>query len=292
VGPRTPSLAALCSVKRNLKKPFKAVQLLGALLQLIDEDATTMPHAYSAESNLRAASSSPGQEQTGDGMDGTSGGGGEGGASGSASSDESQSQSQSQSASVSGLHHRRLRQPHSASPASSSSSSCTPGPESFVRSAVPASASEQQQLLQRQQASPGPSGPRSLVRGGGGPSSSSQRGKLVSISGDYPLRILLAEDNLINQKMMVMLLRKLGYEILVAANGREALSLLEEQARRGKDHEIECILMDASMDVMDGMECTRCIRSQQLPHRVRPFIIAQTANVTEEYRVKCLQSGM
>ena len=94
------------------------------------------------------------------------------------------------------------------------------------------------------------------------------------------------------QKMMVMLLRKLGYEILVAANGREALTLLEEQARRGKEWEINCILMDASMDVMDGMECTRVIRAQQLPHRVRPVIIAQTANVTEEYRVKCLQSGM
>ena len=46
------------------------------------------------------------------------------------------------------------------------------------------------------------------------------------------------------------------------------------------------------MDVMDGMECTRVIRAQQLPHRIRPFIIAQTANVTDEYRAKCLQSGM
>jgi len=44
-----------------------------------------------------------------------------------------------------------------------------------------------------------------------------------------------------------MILRKLGYEILVAANGREALSLLESEARRGKQFEVECILMDASM---------------------------------------------
>ena len=104
--------------------------------------------------------------------------------------------------------------------------------------------------------------------------------------------ILLAEDNLINQKMMVMLLRKLGYEILVAVNGREALAVLEREALRGPQHEIECILMDASMDVMDGMECTRVIRVQQLPHRKRPFIIAQTANVSEEFRQKCLSSGM
>ena len=100
------------------------------------------------------------------------------------------------------------------------------------------------------------------------------------------------QDNLINQKMMVMLLRKLGYEILVAIHGRDALDVLEREARRGRNHEIEVILMDASMDVMDGMECTRVIRAQQLPTRIRPFIIAQTANVTEEFQRKCLQSGM
>lgn len=86
------------------------------------------------------------------------------------------------------------------------------------------------------------------------------------------------QDNLINQKMMVMLLRKLGYEILVAANGREALNLLETEARRGRAYEVQCILMDASMDVMDGMECARIIRAQQLPSRTRPFIIAQTVS--------------
>ena len=89
-----------------------------------------------------------------------------------------------------------------------------------------------------------------------------------------------------------MLLRKLGYEISVACNGREALDLLENKARQGRAQEISCILMDASMDVMDGLECTRVIRAQQLPHRMRPFIIAQTANVTEEFRQGCLQAGM
>lgn len=61
---------------------------------------------------------------------------------------------------------------------------------------------------------------------------------------------VFSEDNLINQKMMVMLLRKLGYEILVASNGREALNLLETEARKGRAFEIECILMDASMVLM------------------------------------------
>lgn len=123
-------------------------------------------------------------------------------------------------------------------------------------------------------------------------SSSSSRSKITSIASSYPLRILLAEDNAMNQKLMVMLLRKLGYEIQIAANGREVLSMLDREFTRGRQHEIQCILMDASMDVMDDMECTRVIRAQQLPHRVRPFIIAQTANATDEYRTRCLESGM
>jgi signal transduction histidine kinase/CheY-like chemotaxis protein len=118
------------------------------------------------------------------------------------------------------------------------------------------------------------------------------RNKIASISATYPLRILLAEDNLINQKMMVMLLRRLGYEICIADNGLAALQLIEEKAARGPEFEIQCIIMDASMDVMDGMECTRVIRSQQQPHRVRPFIIAHTANVTQEFKQNCLEAGM
>lgn len=89
-----------------------------------------------------------------------------------------------------------------------------------------------------------------------------------------------------------MLLRKLGYEILIAGNGQEALATLEREAARGPQHEIQCILMDASMDVMDGMKCTRVIRAHQLPTHARPFIIAQTANVTQEYQQACAESGM
>jgi len=128
--------------------------------------------------------------------------------------------------------------------------------------------------------------------GNGGGVSNSRPPKIRNISAQYPLRLLLAEDNLVNQRLMVMLLRKLGYELLVAVNGREVLEVMEREAARGRQHEVQCILMDASMDVMDGIECTRVIRAQQLPTRVAPFIIAQTANVTEEYRSKCLDAGM
>jgi len=96
----------------------------------------------------------------------------------------------------------------------------------------------------------------------------------------------------VNVKLMTMLFRKLGYELLVAANGREVLELLEAEAAKGRQHEVECILMDASMDVMDGIECTRVIRAHQMQSRTRPWIIGCTANVTEEHRAACLQAGM
>jgi CheY-like chemotaxis protein len=91
---------------------------------------------------------------------------------------------------------------------------------------------------------------------------------------------------------MVMLMRKLGYEIQVANNGQEVLLLLEREALRGPEFEIQCILMDVTMDVMDGIECTRLIRERQQLTRLRPFIIAQTANVSEVYRRNCLEAGM
>jgi len=57
--------------------------------------------------------------------------------------------------------------------------------------------------------------------------------------------------------MMVMMLRKLGYELCLAANGRDALALLEREAKRGREHEIQAILMDCSMTPIDGMECQK-----------------------------------
>jgi len=107
-----------------------------------------------------------------------------------------------------------------------------------------------------------------------------------------PLQVLLAEDNVINQKMMVMTLRKLGYDVLVAANGRDCIQLLDRQATLGANAEIEVILMDVSMDVMDGIECTTVIRQQQMPHRKRPYIIAQTANTSDDFRSRCAEAGM
>lgn len=100
----------------------------------------------------------------------------------------------------------------------------------------------------------------------------------------HPLKILLAEDNIINQKVAVKLLDKIGYRVDVVANGLEALEALMRQS-------YDVILMDVQMPEMDGLEATRIIR-QQWPDARQPQIIAMTANAMEGDREKCLAVGM
>jgi CheY-like chemotaxis protein len=97
-----------------------------------------------------------------------------------------------------------------------------------------------------------------------------------------PLRILVAEDNVINQQLILHILGNLGYEPAVAGNGRQALETLERQA-------FDLILMDVQMPEMDGLEATRMIR-QQLYRQ--PVVIALTANAMRGDREDCLAAGM
>ncbi|MCC6453389.1 MAG: response regulator [Caldilineaceae bacterium] len=110
-----------------------------------------------------------------------------------------------------------------------------------------------------------------------------------SIDGDlgtrFPLRILLAEDNMLNQKVALRMLKRLGYEADVAINGLQAL-----RAAEGQPYDV--ILMDVQMPEMDGLEATRQIRSVQNGKRHQPYIIAMTAAAMELDREKCLQAGM
>ncbi len=95
--------------------------------------------------------------------------------------------------------------------------------------------------------------------------------------------ILLVEDNLINQKVMLSLLRKKGYQVDVANNGQEALDLLSTTPYR-------LILMDVQMPVLDGLEATRRIRGN--PDWTALPIVAMTAHAMNGDRERCLQAGM
>ena len=97
-------------------------------------------------------------------------------------------------------------------------------------------------------------------------------------------RLLLVEDNVVNQKVVLAILRKKGYRIDVANDGREALNKLEVDDGYG------LILMDVQMPVLDGLETTRAIRRN--PKWERLPIIAMTAHAMSGDKERCLQSGM
>ena len=99
-----------------------------------------------------------------------------------------------------------------------------------------------------------------------------------------PLRVLLAEDNLINQQVGIRLLAKLGYRADVAANGEEVLEALRRQP-------YDLVLMDVQMPEMDGLEATRQIQAEWPPTE-RPYIVALTAHAHDEARRLCEEAGM
>jgi CheY-like chemotaxis protein/HPt (histidine-containing phosphotransfer) domain-containing protein len=100
----------------------------------------------------------------------------------------------------------------------------------------------------------------------------------------HPLRILVTEDNVVNQRLALRLLEKLGYRADVAANGLEALEALERQR-------YDLVLMDVQMPEMDGVEATRHIIEQSTDGE-RPWIVAMTAEVMRGDREGFLAAGM
>jgi two-component system sensor histidine kinase/response regulator len=99
------------------------------------------------------------------------------------------------------------------------------------------------------------------------------------------LRILLAEDNPVNQRLATRLLEKRGHSVVVAANGRQALTAFEKER-------FDLVFMDVQMPVMDGLEATVAIRVKERTSGSRTPIVALTAHAMKGDREKCLEAGM
>lgn len=106
----------------------------------------------------------------------------------------------------------------------------------------------------------------------------------VSVPTTNAVRLLLVEDNLINQKVATLMLKHMGYSADIANNGNEAVELVARNA-------YDLVLMDCLMPEMDGLEATRVIRSRRDYGATVP-IIAMTANAFAEDRQACLAAGM
>lgn len=101
------------------------------------------------------------------------------------------------------------------------------------------------------------------------------------------MKILLVEDNLLNQRIVLFSLKKFNHEVTIANNGQEAVD-------KFKENKFDVILMDIMMPVMDGLEATVKIREIEEIHKPdkRTPIIALTANTMDNDRTKCLSYGM
>jgi CheY-like chemotaxis protein len=116
-----------------------------------------------------------------------------------------------------------------------------------------------------------------------------QAGVAVKKITPSEVRVLLVEDNLVNQKVVLAILRKKGYHIDVASDGREALSKLDASLT-APNQTYNLVLMDVQMPVLDGLETTRIVRLNSRWDRLP--IIAMTAHAMNGDRERCLQAGM
>ena len=109
-------------------------------------------------------------------------------------------------------------------------------------------------------------------------------GSLIKTSEEAPIRILVAEDNLVNQKVVLKHLEKMGFHGDIATNGVRTLEALRQMP-------YSLILMDCQMPEMDGYEATRRVRKGEAGSATIP-IIAMTANAMQGDRERCLECGM
>lgn len=107
-------------------------------------------------------------------------------------------------------------------------------------------------------------------------------GKLTPLQ---PLRILVAEDSVVNQKLAVGLLSKHGHSVTLANNGKEAVTTFTSE-------QFDLVLMDVEMPIMDGLEATATIRAWENPKGTHVPIIAMTAHAMKSHRELCIEAGM
>jgi len=113
--------------------------------------------------------------------------------------------------------------------------------------------------------------------------SAEQRAQIApAIESIRPRLILVAEDNVVNQRVALRTLQKMGHEVVVASNGREAVDAARQRS-------FDLILMDVQMPVMDGFEATAALRDQE---KLRVPIVAMTAHAMAGDRELCLSAGM
>jgi CheY-like chemotaxis protein len=123
------------------------------------------------------------------------------------------------------------------------------------------------------------------VLGSGAPPEAPAGGGRAKAQPARALRILLAEDNVVNQHLAARTLEKAGHTVEVASNGREALSLLDKGG-------FDLVLMDLQMPVMGGLDAVAAIREKERPGEARIPVIALTAHAMKGDRERCLDAGM
>jgi len=118
------------------------------------------------------------------------------------------------------------------------------------------------------------------------------QGLIEVISNDYPIKILVAEDNIINQKLIKKILEKMGYSAKITSDGEEVLQIfgINSTQPESQNEYYDLIFMDCQMPVKDGYETTKLIRKKQ--NFIQPYIVAMTANAMRGDKEKCISSGM
>jgi signal transduction histidine kinase/CheY-like chemotaxis protein len=105
-----------------------------------------------------------------------------------------------------------------------------------------------------------------------------------TLSERFPMKILIVEDHAINQRLVMFLLKKAGYQADAVGNGLEAVEAVQRQS-------YDLVFMDVQMPELDGLEATKRI-VKEMPNGKRPVIVAMTANAMQEDKTECLEAGM